>query len=283
VDDIHAVGLEVDPAHIHRKPNDAQPKGYVFSQTPNAGDRVGKGSFVDINVSTGKAQVQVPDVVGDSSNDAVAALTRKNLVADVHKIASNQPTDTVIAQDPKGGTKVLEKTKVRINVSSGPKPIPIPDVRGSTYESASSQLQALGFAVARAPDVSSDAAAAGIVIDQQPAGGNAGSKGSTVTLTVSKGPQTTGVPNVEGTDEPTARSQLQSSNFKVKVQHQDTSDPSLDGFVISQDPSGGSQAKPGSTVTIVVAHYKAPPPGQTTTDTTTTDTTTTTTGALPGQ
>ena len=283
VHDIHAAGLETNAgpqgeSHIHRQPNDAQPKGFVFDQNPNAGDRVGKGSFVDIYVSTGKPQVVVPNVVGQSSNDAVAALTRKNLVADVHKISSSKPADSVIAQDPKSGVKVTEHTKVRINVSSGPKPISIPDVRGSSYDSAASQLQALGFAVAR-NDVDSNAAAAGIVIDQQPAGGSLGSKGSTITLTVSKGPQTTGVPNVENTDVETAKAQLQQSNFKVKVTHQDTSDPSLDGIVISQDPGGGTQAKPGSTVTLTVGHYKAAPPPPPTTDTTTTDTTTT---AVPG-
>jgi len=279
VNDIHAAGLEVDPEHIHRMPNSSEPKGFVFDQTPNAGDRVGKGSFVDISVSTGKPQVVVPDVVGDTSNDAVAALTRKNLVADVHRISSSQPADTVIAQDPKGGVKVNEKTKVRINVSSGPKPVGIPDVRGSSYDSASSQLQALGFAVAR-NDVDSNAAAAGIVIDQQPAGGSFGSKGSTVTLTVSKGPQTTGVPNVENTDVDTAKSQLAASGFKVREQKEDTNDPSLDGIVIRQDPAPDTQLKPGSRVTIVVGRYVAEPPSATTTDTTAT---TTTAATIPGQ
>ena len=42
-----------------------------------------------------------------------------------------------------------ENTKVRINVSNGPKPIGVPDVVGSSFENAASQLQALGFAVAR--------------------------------------------------------------------------------------------------------------------------------------
>ncbi len=289
VHDIHAAGLETDAgpkgeSHIHRQPNSSEPKGYVYDQTPNAGDRVGKGSFVDIYVSTGKAQVLVPAVVGKSSNDAVAELTRKNLVADVHKIASSQPADTVIAQDPKADVKVPEKTKVRINVSSGPKPIGIPDVRGSSYDSAASQLQALGFAVART-DVDSNAAAEGIVIDQEPSGGSFSSKGSTVTLTVSKGPQTTGVPNVENSDVDTARSQLVASGFKVKVKHVDTTDPNLEGIVISQDPAADTQLKPGETVTITVGHFKAAPPSPTTTETTATATTTTTpaTTTIPGQ
>src|SRR5439155_12508171 len=180
VDIIHNKGLEIDPDHIHRQPNAKTPETYVFDQDPNPGDRVAKGSFVELWVSTGKAQVEVPDVVGQTTENAVAALTRRKLNADVHKISSSKPEGTVIAQDPKVGEKVDENTKVRINVSSGPKPIGVPDVRGSSFESAASQLQALGFAVAR-KDADSDQAE-GTVIDQDPAPNSFASKGSTITL-----------------------------------------------------------------------------------------------------
>ena len=265
---IHGLGLNTDPQHIHRQPNDSEPKGYVFDQNPNQGDRVGKGSFVELWVSTGKAQVTVPDLVGENQNDAVAKLTAMNLRFDVHDISSRQPQGTVIAQNPPAETKVAEKTVVRINVSSGPRPVGIPDVRGSSYETAASQLQAVGFAVAR-QDAESDQAA-GTVIDQTPAPNNFAPKGSTVTLTVSKGPTTTGVPNVENEDEQTARSQLEASGFRVRIEHEDTTDEGLDGFVLRQDPPPGTQVKPNSKVTIVVGRFNAPPPADTTTETTTT-------------
>ena len=268
VQNIHDLGLNTDPDHIHRLPNDTESKGYVYDQNPNQGDRVGKGSFVELWVSTGKAQVTVPNLVGQNQNDAVARLTALNLKYDVHDISSGQPEGSVIAQKPKAGTKVDEKTTVRINVSSGPRPIGIPDVRGSSFETAASQLQALGFAVAK-EEADSDQAE-GTVIDQTPAANNFAPKGSTVTLTVSKGPTTTGVPNVENEDEQTARSQLEASGFRVKVQHEDTTDEGLDGFVLRQDPAPGTPAKPNSKVTIVVGRYTPPPPGDTTTGTTTT-------------
>ncbi len=264
---IHGLGLNTDPQHIHRQPNDSEPKGYVFDQNPNQGDRVGRGSFVELWVSTGKAQVAVPDLVGENQNDAVAKLTAMNLRFDVHDISSSKPQGTVIAQNPPAGTKVAEKTSVRINVSSGPRPVGIPDVRGSSYETAASQLQAVGFAVAR-QDAESDQSA-GTVIDQTPAPNNFAPKGSTVTLTVSKGPTTTGVPNVENEDEQTARSQLEASGFRVTVEREATTDEGLDGFVLRQDPPPGTQLKPKSRVTIVVGLY-TPPPAITTTETTTT-------------
>jgi beta-lactam-binding protein with PASTA domain/predicted Ser/Thr protein kinase len=276
VESIHNAGLDTNYQHIKREPNDAQPKGYVFDQNPNQGDRVARGTFVELWVSTGKAQVTVPDVVGDTSDDAIAQLTRMKLTADPHSINSSKPEGTVIAQDPKASTKVNENTKVRINVSKGPQPIGVPDVRGSSFDSAASQLQALGFAVAR-KDAKSDQIA-GTVIDQSPAANSFAGKGATITLTVSKGPQTTSVPDVENLDEQTAKSQLQASNFKVKVTREDTNDETLDGIVIRQDPGANTQAKPGSTVTIVVGRYKAPPPP---TDTTATTTETTTTIPTP--
>jgi serine/threonine-protein kinase len=190
------------------------------------------------------------------------------LTADPHSINSSKPQGTVIAQDPKAGTKVNENTKVRINVSKGPQPIGVPDVRGSSFDSAASQLQALGFAVARRDAQSNQLA--GTVIDQSPAANSFAGKGSTITLTVSKGPQTTSVPDVENLDEQTATSQLQASNFKVKVTRENTTDETLDGIVIRQSPGANTQAKPGSTVTIVVGRFQAPAPANTTTTGTTT-------------
>ena len=62
--------------------------GYVYDQDPKPGDRVGRGSFVDLWVSTGKPQVIVPNLVGETGDRAVARLTDLKLVADVHRIHS---------------------------------------------------------------------------------------------------------------------------------------------------------------------------------------------------
>jgi beta-lactam-binding protein with PASTA domain len=62
---------------------------------------------------------------------------------------------------------------------------------------------------------------------------------------------------------------LEASGFKVRVEHEDTTDEGLDGFVLRQDPPPGTQVKPKSKVTIVVGRF-VPPPADTTTETTTT-------------
>ncbi len=105
------------------------------------------------------------------------------------------------------------------------------------------------------------------------------SKGSTVTLFVSKGPKDLSVPDVTSFSRTDAVATLRNSGFKVLVETTDTNDPSQDGIVLTEDPGPGTTAKPSTTVTITVGHYVAPPtpPPETTTteptDTTATDTT----------
>jgi eukaryotic-like serine/threonine-protein kinase len=240
-----------DP-NVIRQPNEDPnvKKGFVFDQDPNAGVRLGKGSTVDVFVSTGPPMVDVPNVTGSSRDDAVAQLAEAGLKPNVVDVFSSEDPGTVIAQFPEGGTSVVKGSKVRINVSRGVRPITVPNVIGQPYDNAAGQLQAEGFAVARRDVESSQPL--GVVIDQRPRGGGSLGRGGTVTLFVSKGPETSTVPDVTSQDEESATQTLERSGFAVDVQDQETTDPTQDGIVLSQDPAGGEELKPGSTVTIVV-------------------------------
>jgi serine/threonine-protein kinase len=185
----------------------------------------------------------------------------------------------VTAQAPTPGTKLVSGAEVRINVSKGPKPIGVPSVIGLLYDTAASQLQAAGFAVARV-DVDNDQPA-GVVVDQVPAGNSTASKGSTVTLSVSNGPTTTPLPDVAGQTVADARATLTAAGFKASVTLQDTDQQVYDGIVITQEPPGNTQQDPETIVTLFVGRY-VPPPDTTPTDTTaTTPTDTTATTPAP--
>ena len=240
-------GLE---PRVERHPSTKQPVGFVYRQIEQQGQKVAKGNPVTILVSLGAPKATVPDVVGKSSTDAVSTLANANLKAKVVKVPSDKPVDTVLAQDPPPGNRVPQGTTVRVNVASGPTLIGVPSVVGEPYDQAASEVQAAGFGVARKNVDANDPA--GTVVGQSPTAGTSTAKGSVVTLTVSNGPKTTSVPDVSTLDEATAVDTLKASQFKVAVQRQDTNDPGQDGIVLSQNPPAGAQAKPGSTVTIVV-------------------------------
>jgi len=93
------------------------------------------------------------------------------------------------------------------------------------------------------------------VVDQQPSAGGTAPAGSTITLSVSKGPVDQPVPDVIDQSESDATSALESSGFTVNVVREATDDPALDGFVIRQDPAGRDEAPQGSEVTIVVGQF----------------------------
>jgi beta-lactam-binding protein with PASTA domain/predicted Ser/Thr protein kinase len=228
-------------------------EGIVFAQNPKEGTRVDKETVVVIDVSSGKPEVSVPSVVGQSEADAVAELTRVGLVAQVAQVNSEREEGTVTAQSLDPGTVVVEGTKVRINVSKGPKPVVVPNVVGIPYDEAATELQRAGFGVVRV-DVDSDRTS-GTVVDQSPDGGSESSKGSTVTLSVSRGPSTIAVPDVTTFDVTIAQTTLTNAGFGTQVVLEDTDVATDDGIVLSQDPAGGAQAAPNSVVTLFVGRF----------------------------
>jgi serine/threonine-protein kinase len=253
---------------VQREADEAAQPGIVFRQDPTEGTRLGRDQIVTLYVSTGKPKVAVPDVIGKTLPDAVAALSGVNLTVRTFDIPSAKPAGTVVATDPKAGTVVVTGSRVRINISKGPKQVLLPNVVGNSYDAAAAQLNAAGFPVRRV-DVESDQPA-DTVTKQTPPGGGLQPEHASVTLEVSKGPATQSVPDVINLDTATARTTLEVGGFKVKVEHADTSDQTQDDHVISQTPAGGAQAKPNAAVTITVGRYVAPPDSTTTTTTTTT-------------
>ena len=243
--------------NVRRLPNGDVKQGYVYDQDPEAGSKQPKGSMVTILVSSGKKNVSVPSLVGKSRDTAVKELTSLGLDADVHEVPSNKQSDTVTAQDPPPGKIVVEGASVRVNVSSGPKPVAVPAVIGQTYDTAAAQLQAAGFTVGRA-DVASNRPA-GEVVNQDPPGNSTASRGSSVTLSVSQGPKTTTVPDVSLQSVADARATLRAAGFRSSVTQQETEDQALDGLVISQDPTGNAQADPKTVVKLTVGAYVPPP------------------------
>ena len=248
---IEQAGLDPE---VQRAANADVEKGRVFSQNPNPGNRIQKGDRVTLLVSTGAPKTSVPDVTGMSYGDAVQALSDANLNAKRHEVFSSKPIDQVVDQDPAAGQQVVEGTEVLLDVSKGTKQVEVPNVVGMTEADARSTLEAAGFEVS-STSAPSDTTAEGNVSDQSPDGGTSAEKGSTVSITVSSGPSTTTVPDEVGQDKQVAIDDLKANGFKVKVNNVACGDPNQDNIVQDQNPAGGSDAEPASTVDIFVCKF----------------------------
>ncbi len=239
-----ALGLRLS---IERQESD-DVAGLVIGQRPAAGSFLSDGGSVRLIVSRGPPPVEVPaDRAGSAAADAQARLEQLGFVVRVERAFDEVvAADLVIGADPALGAKAPRESEIVLRVSDGPAPVPVPaGVVGKTYDEAVVILKGIGFGVARA-DVFSDTVETGKVVGTDPAVGQAAPKGSTVTVNVSKGPELVSVPaNLIGMTVEAASQQLQALGLVPTVENYGPGKR-----VRATDPTGGTQVKKGSKVTL---------------------------------
>jgi len=131
--------------------------------------------------------------------------------------------------------------------------VTVPQVTSLTQDDASAKISAAGLQP-QIQQINNDKIAAGIVVSQYPVAGYSTKKGHIVVLSVSKGPSSAWLPNVQGLKLAEAKTTLVNSGFTVKLIEQETSDPNtLPGTVISQDPAGDHYVTGNSEITLTVS------------------------------
>lgn len=166
-------------------------KEKVIDVTPAEGTEIKKDDEVVIVVSKGEDSQTVPDIRNTSKETAIATLEGMKFVVKTEE----KPSDTVeegkvIETVPATGTEVKEGDTVTIVISSGSenKKVLVPNVLGNAEADATTILNDAGFKVSIAYK-DDDKVEKGNVISQSIAGGNAANKGTTIALSISKGPK----------------------------------------------------------------------------------------------
>jgi eukaryotic-like serine/threonine-protein kinase len=270
--------LEHDGLTVEANPeiNDSVPEGRVFDQNPPEGTKLETGQRVTLTVSQGRGKVPVPDVSGESLDDAQSRLSDAGLATRVRQEASDRVGQgNVTRTNPPARTQVEKGSTVEIFVSSGIELVTVPDVTGEDAVSAAAKLGAAGFDVENANEPS-DTVDAGKVIRTEPSANSSVGKGSKVRLVVSSGKEQVPVPNVVGKTEADARDTLEAAGFTAEVVYTtlEPASATSNGKVIGQAPFAGTKAAKGSSVRITVGKL---------TSSTTASTSTTTTSTLLGR
>jgi serine/threonine-protein kinase len=93
-----------------------EPEGDVISQTPGGGSELSRGETVTITVSTGRPQVDVPDVIGETEGRAVSRISGAGLspVTQERTVTDPSQDGVVIEQRPGPGTSVDEGDQVTL-------------------------------------------------------------------------------------------------------------------------------------------------------------------------
>lgn len=193
--------------NLVRERNDDVVAGQVIRTDPVLGANLAKRDTLTLVVSQGPTLSVLTEVTGLSVEEATAKITELGLVpaaADVpdEAIAPGIVVSWSIPDQPtlKVGDSVVKGTTVAINVSTGPAERDIPDLKGLSLVDATTKLTELGLVVVEAPTAAHPDIPAGQVSVQVPAAGEKLPKGGTVTITISKGQETTLVPSIIGKD-----------------------------------------------------------------------------------
>ncbi|MDQ0202318.1 Stk1 family PASTA domain-containing Ser/Thr kinase [Pectinatus haikarae] len=215
------------------------------------------GAFLSFGKFWSNAEVSVPNVVGQTEEQAKAMLEDKKLRVQISQnYNTDVPSGIVISQTPEAGTTVKEDRMITIYVSKGAEKVAAPDITGLTKEDAEKQLSKIGLKIGTIIEEYSDKPS-GTILRQNPTAGDKIDKGRSVDIVVSKGKEIKKltVPDVTGDTLSAARTIIENAGFSVGTITEAESDK-LPGTVLEQTPRSGGQAEQKSAVNIVVAKQK---------------------------
>jgi serine/threonine-protein kinase len=231
-------------------------QGTVIGESPRAGAHASKGSTVRITVSDGPGVRQIPDVSGLGRLQAKRILVRAGFHVTEQTVTSDSvPVYHVVSTQPGAREQLQIGSVVTINVSTGPQKVTVPSVVGKQRDEATTLLQAAGFTVVTTNRQANQPQ--NTVLAQSPAGNSQAAKGSAVVITIAQPFQQVMVPDVTGKNVADAFNMLSAAGFSPTTVAQSVTDPTQDGIVLSQRPTGGRTAKKGSKVTMVIGQLSS--------------------------
>ena len=201
----------------------------------------------------------VPDVTGFDIADAQNRLVEEGFQP---QLGEQQPSselglNQVISTDPPALASAEAGSVVTITYSEGPPTVAVPPVAGQPEAEATQILTGARFVVGARGEEPSAEVEEGRVIRTDPAEGIELPEGSEVSLIVSTGPDTFGMPDVVGRDVEVARQLIANACGSPPCAAVQTinefSDDFAEGQVVSSQPEADDEVRIGATVTLVLS------------------------------
>ncbi|MGW7195752.1 PASTA domain-containing protein, partial [Streptomyces chryseus] len=168
------------PGIVTRAFDDDVPQGSVVRTDPRAGTERHPDSAIAVVVSKG-TRIEVPDVTGESVEDATSELEDAGFAVEVAsaRITSPHAAGAVAKQSADESSGLAKGDTVTLTVSKGPRMVPVPDVVGESVDDAKRALREAGFEVeVDRPFLSFSDEIAGQSVEE----GDKAPEGSTITI-----------------------------------------------------------------------------------------------------
>ncbi len=239
--------------------DDVVAEGLVISQEPPAGASLGRLEPVLMTVSRGQSLAPLPNVVGLAAEVARVDLDRRGFqVIEVTAFNEDVPAGTVLGQEPLAGAVVDRRSVVVLRISRGVEIVPAPLVVGRAEDDARRAIELVGLAVGETTYVEDDSAPNGVVVAQNPAGGEGAPSGSDVLLTVVRIGEVN-VPALIGRTVDAAQRTLFDNGLLVGSIRLVPTPGASSEIVVGQEPGPGAKVARGYGVRLIVAVPAAAP------------------------
>ncbi|WDU84074.1 Stk1 family PASTA domain-containing Ser/Thr kinase [Caloramator sp. Dgby_cultured_2] len=199
--------------------------------------------------------VKVPNVVGLSEEEARKIFESNKLIMEIEGTQSSDlPEGTVISTIPEEGTTVKENSVVKVIVSSGPKMVAVPDLKGLDLTYAETLLRKYKLTLGNIEKQYSDEIQKGFIIDQNPLSGSEVKEGTAIDIILSDGPQIkiVKVPNLLGMSLEQAKQTLKLSGLNLGIVNYGYDPNYKDGEIILQSVVDGVEVRQGTLINVTV-------------------------------
>jgi beta-lactam-binding protein with PASTA domain/predicted Ser/Thr protein kinase len=207
-----------------------------------------------VDNGTTRLAVRVPDVGGQTQQDAIASLQDRGfeIRGPMLKPDSTLPAGHVIDTVPGANTVLAGGDAITVNVSSGPEQHEIPDCTTMIVDDCVRVLAEAGFGRVKLAPTASATAPQNKVIATVPAAGRLSVLIDDITIELSSGPEARRVPDVTGQTIDEATMNLKAAGFPLILKGPaDSTLPS--GRVLSTDPPAGVSLSVQSAVMLKVS------------------------------
>jgi serine/threonine-protein kinase len=210
---------------------------------------------IGINMVSGSPRdVQIPDVRGQSKDDAIATLQNKGFKIRTQPTSDNAvPPEKAVSTDPAANSLAAAGDEITINVSSGPPQREVPDCsNGISYAECVKKLQDAGFSKFKQVPGTSTPEQRDKVVQTIPPANQTAAITNEVTVVIGSGPETALVPDVKDQSVDVAKQILTEARFTNWL-NVDADSPAPKGQVIGSNPPAGQSVPVDTLIQILVS------------------------------
>ena len=205
-------------------------------------------------------KVTVPNIVGMTLDNAKKELEKLGLNIKVTEtVESDKEENTILEMNPTGNTEAKKGDTIEVKISGGVAKIKVPDLRDYEINYIKDLLTQKGLDW-NITEQYSENIKSGYLISQYPERDAEVTKGTTIELTISKGPEVklVSVSNYLGQNVDSVKSDLEALGLIVILEEQKTDRESEEGVVLSQSLESGTKISVGEKIKLTYGKYTAP-------------------------